>query len=145
MGGVVAASREATIALAHELKGVAPHHAHMFMPDKLNQRLAVQVLLNPKTMAAVPAKTKGLHKMLPLTTSLGATAHISVSDDDTELEMCKGTLTSGRDCITVIAAAKVLYGMGNGPSAEKSAECEKLLSKERPELTKAVLDALKKV
>ena len=130
--------------LATELKGVIPHYSHIFTPTKLNQKLAVQVLLDPKTLATVSSKVKGLHKMLNLLLSLGESAQISVVDD-LQIEQCRGTLGSGVDCISAMAAAKVLYGMGTAPTKERTAEAKKLLSKERPELSKAVVDALKKL
>ena len=143
MCDLFAAAKAATETLATELKGAVPHYSHIFTPTKLNQKLAVQVLLNAKTMTAVSTKVKSLHKMLLLVGSLGETAQIVMSDD-VELEESRGTLRSGHHCLSVMAAAKVLYGMGASPT-ERAAEASKLLSKDRPELTKAVVEALKKV
>ena len=143
-------TRIATFGLAAEVKGIVPTHEHIYTDSKVNAALAKKVLLDEKMRLPLVQKFKGLHAMLSLCTSLKAKASDSPLDSDgananeidVEWEAAKAVLQSAKDALTVIAATEVLYAL---KSDEAKADAAKLLARPRPELKKALLEALKKV
>ena len=143
---LVSASRSATLEVAAEVKGVVPHHDHIFTDSKVNAALARRVLLDDGMRSKLTEKFKGLHAMMRLTSSLKSSSRV-VGDEgedalDADWEAAKATLGTARDALTVIAGARVLYAL---PREAAKNEAHKLLSKPRPELKKSMIDALTKL
>ena len=85
-------------------------------------------------------------KTLKMRSSVGVTQTLRLkwgfADDGSDLENCFAIYQAAKDAVTVVTAMSVLYEL-SGPEQKK--EAAKLLSRERPELKKPILDALRKI